>query len=67
MPADKSKQLSCWWVNDDIEIQCMCGNYIQNCRISNDGTPYYVTCLNCGQRWQINLIINPVDDAVESE
>lgn len=63
---DKSKQIHNWWTNLDIEIHCMCGEYIQNCGMDEDGTPYYVICPNCGQKWQANLIINPIEDFDES-
>ena len=56
--VDKEKQIYGWYINVDLEIHCMCGEYIQN----SQDDEYYKVCPNCGQIWLITARAIPVDD-----
>jgi len=56
--VDKEKQIHQWYINVDLEIHCMCGQYIQN----SDEDDYYKVCPNCGQRWLVTAKAIPIDE-----
>jgi|WetSurSiteA1Bulk_404760.scaffolds.fasta_scaffold02782_8 hypothetical protein len=56
--VNKEKQTDIWYINVDLEIHYMCGQFIQN----SDDDDYYVTCPNCGQKWYVTARALPVKE-----
>jgi len=45
IPGKRELQKYAWWINVDVDIHCVCGEYIQISRETKDEA---LTCENCG-------------------
>ena len=47
---DRSKHKYAWWLNVDVEVHCVCGDYVQFVDPEQEKA-----CEECGQPWKLKV------------